>query len=447
MNVLLPGIVPTAIARMASEIVYRPCHVVHLPDPCGSPEMLTRRPDALASIVPLWVLLAVMSLLGACASGPHIADSEGKRTDIQVAAQPKPATAPLADGPPERPPADLLAVPDAQPLVEPILPSGPNKPYEVLGQAYAPLASDVPFTQRGQASWYGNKFHGRRTASGEVYSMYGMTAAHRTLPIPSYARVRNLANGKEVIVRINDRGPFHGGRVLDLSYTAAAKLDVLSHGVAEVQIERLTFEQIRSGQWHSALPALAQADDAPAARAVGSEQVSARKLAPADAASDPIYALAAQLDEARPAPRAVPGSKPERAVKTAGAASAASLASSPTASATALPGPSAALLSVAPPAPEPSAPPDKVTQVRAYTPTAKGFWVQLAAFKQRQGVDAFQQRVAKELHHLAPLLAVFDDGALLRLQVGPYRQRDDAQSVAQRVREALHLTPMVVERR
>lgn len=118
------------------------------------------------------------------------------------------------DGAPERPPEDLASVPDAVPRVEPILPKGPNKPYVVLGQGYEPLAEDVPFKQQGVASWYGTKFHGRRTASGEVYSMYGMSAAHRTLPIPSYARVRNKANGKEVIVRINDRGPFHSSRVL-----------------------------------------------------------------------------------------------------------------------------------------------------------------------------------------------------------------------------------------
>lgn len=154
------------------------------------------------------------------------------------------------DGPLPNPPADLARVPDAVPRLEPIRIGGPNKPYEVLGERYQPLASDVTYAERGLASWYGRKFHGRPTASGEVYNMYAMTAAHATLPIPSYARVRNPANGREVIVRINDRGPFHKGRIIDLSYTAALKLDVL-RGVAPVEVKRITYAEIRAGTWQS----------------------------------------------------------------------------------------------------------------------------------------------------------------------------------------------------
>ena len=109
--------------------------------------------------------------------------------------------------------------------------------------------TDVEWSEKGGASWYGNKFHGRRTASGELYSMFGLTAAHKTLPIPSYVRVRNVRNGKEVIVRVNDRGPFHPGRVIDLSYAAAVKLDIATHGVGQVEVSRLTFDEIRSGAW------------------------------------------------------------------------------------------------------------------------------------------------------------------------------------------------------
>lgn len=152
------------------------------------------------------------------------------------------------DGPLPNPPADLAKVPDAMPRVESIRSGGPNKPYEVLGERYQPITADAPYADRGLASWYGRKFHGRPTASGEVYNMYAMTAAHATLPIPSYARVRNPANGREVIVRINDRGPFHKGRIIDLSYTAALKLDVL-HGVAPVEIQRITYAEIRAGLW------------------------------------------------------------------------------------------------------------------------------------------------------------------------------------------------------
>jgi rare lipoprotein A len=119
----------------------------------------------------------------------------------------------------------------------------------VLGQSYEPLQGDVEWSETGGASWYGNKFHGRRTASGELYSMFGLTAAHKTLPIPSYVRVRNVRNGKEVIVRVNDRGPFISGRVIDLSYAAAIKLDIAAAGVGQVEIARLTFDDIRSGAW------------------------------------------------------------------------------------------------------------------------------------------------------------------------------------------------------
>jgi len=152
------------------------------------------------------------------------------------------------DGPGPNPPPHLAQVPDAAPRVESIRIGGPNKPYEVDGERYEPLTTDVPFTERGLASWYGNKFHGRPTSSGEVYNMYAMTAAHPTLPIPSYARVRNPANGREVIVRVNDRGPFHKGRVIDLSYTAALKLDLL-RGVAHVEVSRITYAEIRAGLW------------------------------------------------------------------------------------------------------------------------------------------------------------------------------------------------------
>ena len=157
-------------------------------------------------------------------------------------------------GPPAVPPPDLARVPDAEPRIEPIRLGGPNKPYEVLGRAYVPITQDRPLAEAGLASWYGRKFHGRRTASGEVYDMYAMTAAHPTLPLPSYARVRNPANGREVVVRVNDRGPFHPGRVIDLSYTAALRLDLL-RGVAPVEIERLTFEAIRTGAWRREVPA------------------------------------------------------------------------------------------------------------------------------------------------------------------------------------------------
>jgi rare lipoprotein A len=152
------------------------------------------------------------------------------------------------DGPEANPPSGLMQVPDAVPRIEGVRSGGANKPYTVLGRSYTPLRSDAPYDESGLASWYGRKFQGQPTASGERYDMYAMTAAHTTLPIPSYARVRNPANGREVVVRINDRGPFHDGRVIDLSYTAALRLGVL-RGVAPVEVHRITNEEIRAGTW------------------------------------------------------------------------------------------------------------------------------------------------------------------------------------------------------
>ena len=114
-----------------------------------------------------------------------------------------------------------------------------NRPYSVFGQTYTPILHDDPFVQRGVASWYANRFHGQKTSSGEPYDMNKMTAAHPTLPIPSYARVTSVETGKSVIVRINDRGPFHAGRAIDLSYSAALKLGVTGRGSRQVEIERL----------------------------------------------------------------------------------------------------------------------------------------------------------------------------------------------------------------
>jgi len=292
------------------------------------------------------LLLAL--LLAACGSGPK---SLGR------------------DGAEANPPANLGSVADAEPRVEPIRSGGPNRPYEVLGRNYVPMTQDRAFKERGLASWYGRKFHGRRTASGETYDMYAMTAAHPTLPIPSYARVRNPANGREVIVRINDRGPFHPGRIVDLSYTAALKLDLL-RGVAPVELERITFAEIRSGAWRRGEPAPA--------------------VAPAPAPPPPV-------------------------------------------------------LDVAPVAAAPDAPPAEALRPLELAP--RGFWIQLGAFRQRDGAESFQRRVADELDWLAPRLAVFVDTPLFRLQAGPYASREEARDSAERVRDALQLVPLIVERR
>jgi rare lipoprotein A (peptidoglycan hydrolase) len=145
----------------------------------------------------------------------------------------------------------LLDVPDAKPRVEPIPKGGPNSPYQLKGQCYTPISPQTAYKQKGLASWYGPGFHGKRTANGEIYNMYAMTAAHKTLPLPSYVRVRNPANHKEVVLRVNDRGPFHHTRLIDLSYTAAVKLG-LADKIAPVEIERLITQQNRRGGKRSA---------------------------------------------------------------------------------------------------------------------------------------------------------------------------------------------------
>ena len=167
--------------------------------------------------------LLLLLLIAGCSSSPPPRSSGGYYKD---------------DGPHANPPTNLASIPDAVPISEP-LHKYANRPYEVFGKKYTPMSALQPFRQRGMASWYGKKFHGQKTSSGEVYDMYKMTAAHPTLPIPSYARVTHVASGKSVVVRINDRGPFHANRVIDLSYVAAHKLGYIGAGSAQVDVEAI----------------------------------------------------------------------------------------------------------------------------------------------------------------------------------------------------------------
>jgi rare lipoprotein A len=134
-------------------------------------------------------------------------------------------------------PVDTSHVPDAVPRYEARTIAGNKNPYVVLGKTYYLMEDERSYKERGKASWYGNKFHGRRTSNGEIYDMYAMTAAHKTLPIPSYVRVTNVANGKTAVVRVNDRGPFHSDRIIDLSYAAAQRLGILGAGTGLVDVE------------------------------------------------------------------------------------------------------------------------------------------------------------------------------------------------------------------
>ncbi|WP_444813296.1 septal ring lytic transglycosylase RlpA family protein [Variovorax saccharolyticus] len=336
-------------------------------------------PHVVASRIAVWISAAALVLVAGCASGPR-----GGR-----------------DGAAANPPSGLGQVPDAEPRVEAIRSSGgTSKPYVVLGRSYTPIVDDRPFRESGLASWYGTKFHAQSTASGEPYDMYAMTAAHKTLPLPSYVRVRNPANGREVIVRVNDRGPFHEDRVIDLSYTAALKLDLL-RGVAPVEIERLTNEDIRTGAWRRGdAPAVAQRTQPPVAGAAEPVAVPSTMTTPVVASSrfdameisalPPMAPLA--LPPAAPAPEAAP-----RASGSAG------------------PGP--------------------------------GYWVQLGAFSQRDGAQRFQQQVVRDMPLLTGTLNVFSENGTHRLQSGPFASRELARDTAEQIRNGLQLAPVIVERR
>ncbi|MBI2733981.1 MAG: septal ring lytic transglycosylase RlpA family protein [Aquabacterium sp.] len=353
--------------------------------------------------------MTLAAVLAGCASGPQ---PGGTRAQSPIGRVVEPGVRnPDKDGAPSDAPPNLASLPDPVPQVEPIKPGGPNKPYVVLGQSYEPVAADVSWKERGLASWYGTKFHGRRTASGEMFSMYGLTAAHRTLPIPSYARVRNLSNGKETIVRINDRGPFHSNRVMDLSYAAAVKLGVVSTGSAQVEIERLTFDEIRTGAWRRGTLMDPDAEQLAAAGASTGAPAPSTSTAK-ELGDDPIMSVVAKGVVQPVAPEVT---------RLPGVAVASDSASANT--------------------------PIKDGQARAYTPDAKGFWVQLAALGKRDGVDRLQQKVASEMAALLPMLAVFHEAPYFKLQVGPYGTRSEALAAAQQAKTSLQLVPMVVERR
>jgi len=186
-----------------------------------------------SSLIPLAAAILVATIITGCGSI--------SKREPSVSTTPSPPRSGgyyLDDGPGANPPADLDRIPDAVPRVEPVR-SATSRPYVVMGRGYTPMTTVEPYKARGVATWYGRRYHGKQTSSGEIYDMYAMTAAHTTLPIPSYARVTHLANGKSVIVRVNDRGPFVDGRLIDLSYTAAHRIGVLAGGSAMVEVETI----------------------------------------------------------------------------------------------------------------------------------------------------------------------------------------------------------------
>lgn len=319
------------------------------------------------------------------------------------------------DGPGDNPPADLLTRPDAVPRIEPLA-SGANKPYTVLGNYYVPLSATTPVKQRGIASWYGRKFQGQRTSTGERYDMYEMTAAHTLMPLPSYARVSNPANGRSVIVRVNDRGPFLRDRIMDLSYAAAYKLGIVNAGSGEVVVERLMPDEIaRLQQLRGEKPPILLADNTSATN------VSA---AASNAASTPS------------APVAVPF-----AVTAADAPSGNSL-----------PPPGSTAITAADPSSNSAiAPNDNPAETAPLASDASSagapstVYLQLGAFGTRSNAERLLARIQETGELIAGELRIINSNALFKLQAGPL---DSARALqlSERFQQRFALTPILIAR-
>jgi len=345
-----------------------------------------------------WLSLLAPLALAACSSAPPLNPSPSATTSTSTStarsANGKPLPAlPAAgsgrggyykdDGPGDQPPEGLLDTPDAEPRVEPYSKSA-LRPYTVFGKTYTPISDNRPFKQRGIGSWYGKKFHGQKTSSGELYDMYKMSAAHPTLPIPSYARVTNLKTGAQVVVRINDRGPFHSTRIIDLSYTAALKLGYLSSGSSELEVERLLPDEI-ARMAENKRNGIPNTTTATPAAAPAAEPVSVGSVAP-------------------------PGQIVPVAMTTA-----------------------------PPPATADAAAP-------AGTALAGGFYLQFGAYAQEANAVAARDKLMQSLNGAVEKMETIVVNGLYRLYAGPYATRPAAMDAAQIVRQRSSVTPFVVER-
>ena len=284
------------------------------------------------------------------------------------------------DGPGTDIPVNLDAIPDAIPKNEP-LHRYANRPYTALGKTYKPLTVVGNFKQRGIATWYGKKFNGEHTSSGEIYDMYAMTAAHPTLPLPSYARVTNLANQKSVVVRINDRGPFINDRIIDLSYTAAFKLGIVGDGSAEVEVESLT----------------------PNANVI-------------------VNTITANIVQSQP----LESSPPASAVEAVSVVPAAVIAAP------------VALVAVAPVAP--ATPPAILNQLGSNNSSV---YLQLGAFGSEAGAAAYMDKMRSKLGDIGKQLKLTTNGGLVRVHIGPYASVNEARSSAEEMESKLGFKPMV----
>ena len=315
------------------------------------------------------------------------------------------------DGPGDSPPDNLADVPDADVRNDPLLPRS-NRPYVVFGKTYTPITDNEPFTQVGMGTWYGKKFHGQRTSSGEIYDMYKMTAAHPTLPIPSYARVSNMVSGATVIVRINDRGPFHAKRAIDVSYTAALKLGLLGKGSHELKIERILPEEI---------------DRMLATR----EGVSGTKSPRLQTSSQSGARLSSYAGEGGKQPSTTPQPlvlTPKAVSGGGGAANAAPVVAS-----------AAAPVTVSGAKPEIEA----LMLADSVPAATSGFYLQLGAYTRAENAEVVRGKLAASGFST---LEVVQSGPVHRLFGGPFASRQEALQAAQALPSALSLKPIVVQR-
>jgi len=351
----------------------------------------------------LLIIILSGALLAACGSSPKKAASVSSATK-----KTSPATTILPransgrggyykdDGPGEDIPGGLELTLDAEPKVEPYS-VATGRPYVVFGKKYTPMKDDNPFSQRGIGSWYGKKFHGQRTSNGEKYDMYKMTAAHPTLPIPSYARITNVSNGRQVIVRINDRGPFHSSRIVDLSYTAALKLDYIHKGSSELLLERLLPADIEK-------MAENKTNRVPenVTTSLASSAASFTTATPVVTTPAPISTVAADT-----------------------ASFEALIGANPATDAT----------------PESVSPPIVIT-----TPNnASGFYLQFGAFGLRTNAEATFNRIQNQLTQL-PAFEIVQQGMLYRLFSGPFSSHDEAINAQQVALNAGVPKPVIVQR-
>lgn len=413
-------------------------------------------PSAWWAVLRYGCLLGLILSLNACGglSGHRSSSRPGSQTGPMAAppaesSQIKPAKKGGAyyqdDGPGDQLPANLDAIPEPIPQVEPLA-RGANQPYNVLGQDYVPLTRLQPFQQRGMASWYGRKFHGQKTSNGEIYDMYGMTAAHPILPIPSYARVTRVATGRSLIVRVNDRGPFLSNRVIDLSFTAAHKLGLANAGSAEVIVEQLLPDEIaRLQRERETAQTILVAYSAPSPTLKPELKPDLKSSTQSSAAKPALNKEKTQKSLALSSTNIASKTIPSAAVAAPAHLGNTDLGnpdnlvtpqSLPTASGLVAPASdSDNLLPTSTPA---------VVNDLPVVAAAQGFYLQLGAFSTRNNAEDFLAKLHLRLEGIDEPLNVVNTGRLFKLHLGPYQDGIQAALAAAQIHQCLEFRPLIV---